>query len=150
MDKIIALINFSRSNIYVAIAIASLAVLTGLNWASETKELIRQDELFKQGLVEVLVEGISENSLRDAEDDAKRKAIEKANGLFINYQRSHNEENVTTMDAVSTDFQNRQEDITDLSMTGDSDFASIDYLERKKGKDGLYHAKIRAVVKRKE
>jgi hypothetical protein len=34
-------------------------------------------------------------------------------------------------------------------MSGDSDFVSIDYLERKK-KDGLYYVKIKAVVKLKE
>ena len=150
MNKAIALIQLARTNIYVAVATAIIAVMWGLSWTGTTQELIRQDNLFREGSVEVSVEGISEKSLRDAEDDSKRKAIEKANGLFINYQRTHKEQNVTTMDSESADFQNRQEDKADLSMAGESDFVSIDYLERKKKEDGLYYVKIKAVVKLKE
>jgi hypothetical protein len=124
-----------------------IALLFAQSWTGATQELIRQDDLFQKGHVEVTIEGISEKSLRDAEDDAKRKALEKANGLFINYQRSNREENVTTMDSESMDFSNRQEDNTGLSMTGDANFVSIDYLERAKRDDGLYHVTIKAVVK---
>ncbi len=150
MEKFLILIQRARSNIYVAITTAALAIAWGVNWVGTTNSLIRKDDLFQRGQVEVTVEGISEKSLRDAEDDAKRKAIEKANGLYINYERSSNEENVVTMDSTSTEFQNTQEDVTDLSITGDSDFASIDYIERQKEKDGLYHVKINAVVKLKQ
>ena len=147
MDQAIALLQFARTNIYVAAVVAIIAIMSGLSWAETTEELIRQDNFYKEGYVEVTVEGISEESLRDAEDDSKRKAMEKANGLFVKYQRSHKEQNVTTMDTDSAEFENRQEDEADLTMTGDSDFLSIDYLERKKQADGLFHVKIRAVVK---
>jgi len=147
MNKAIALIQLARTNIYVAVATAIISVIWGLNWTGTTQELIRQDNFFREGCVEVSVEGISENSLRDAEDDSKKKAMEKANGLFIKYQRSHKEKNKTTMDDDKSGFKNSQEDEDDLLMTGDSDFVSIDYLERTKKEDGLYHVKIKAVVK---
>jgi len=149
MNKAIALIQLARTNIYVAVATAIISVMWGLSWTGATQELIRQDNFFREGCVEVSVEGISENSLRDAEDDSKKKAMEKANGLFIKYQRSHKEKNKTTMDDDKSGYQNSQEDEDDLLMSGDSDFVSIDYLERKK-KDGLYYVKIKAVVKLKE
>jgi len=147
MNKVIALIQFARTNIYVAGATAIISIIWGLSWAGTTTALIRQDNFLREGYVEVSVEGISEKSLRDAEDDSKKKAMEKANGLFIKYQSSHKEKNKTTMDDESSDFKNTQEDENDLLMTGDSHFVSIDYLERKKNEDGLYHVKIKAVVK---
>lgn len=149
MDKLHLVFHSLRSSVAALIATVVIAVGLGFSWTLTTSDLIRKDKLFREGKVEVLVEGISEKSLRDAEDDAKKKALEKANGLFINYQRKNSEENVTTLDADGSDFRNRQEDSLGLSMTGDADFFSINYLERKKHEDELYHVKIQAVVRLK-
>ena len=146
MNRIYQLVALMRGSVWGLATTALVAIGLGASWTAETRELIRQRDLFRDGCVEVLVEGMSEKSLRDAEDDAKRKAIEKACGLFVNYERINSEENVTTLDTTGADFRNKQEDRSGLSMTGDAKFVSISYLDRRKLETGLYYVNVKAVV----
>jgi len=150
MDRIYQLIEFIRGSVLALAATALVATGIGVSWTAETRELLRQHNLFCEGCVEVSVEGMSEKSLRDAEDDAKRKAIEKACGLFVNYERINNEENVTTLDTDGAAFRNKQEDRSGLSMTGDAQFVSISYLERKKLENEMFYVSVKAVVRVKK
>jgi len=147
MEGIISLVQFARRSILAVIIVIVVAVFAANSWTKHTHRLIYEDNLFRKGQVEVVVEGMCDISLPSAEADAKRKALELANGIFVDYQLGIIERGTSTMTADSSDFSHEQTSDKDMRSSGEADFVSIDYLERRRNPDGMFYVKIRAVVK---
>jgi hypothetical protein len=117
-------------------------LLAGYIWSTW---YMRVPMLWTEGCIEVIAEGVG-TTRELAENDAKRKAVEKAKGAFIKGNIGMSGENTTTVTSDNTDFTDKQRTEQNVQSSIEADCRSVDYLKYWKDKDSEYHVRIRAIV----
>ncbi|MDR1384125.1 MAG: hypothetical protein LBJ67_09805 [Planctomycetaceae bacterium] len=146
MNQILSILKFARHSFIVLFVIIFCAVYIGWNWTKETKELIRLDELWHDGFVEVTVEGQGE-SLDQAKEDAKKNALEFVNGTMIETNIFVTSSGSQTMTAEMSNFRHEDNKDETYRANGSADFKSIQYIQSWKDQEDDYHVKLKAIVR---
>jgi hypothetical protein len=150
MNSLSLSIQQYRQSVAALIAVVLCMLIAGCLWSTwYMYKPMRVQMLWKDGCIEVDMEGIG-TSRELAENDAKRKAAEKAKGTFIQGNISLSSENTTTVTSDKTDFIDRQTMQEKVQSRIEADCRSVDYLKYWKDQDGEYHVKIRTIVKIQE
>jgi hypothetical protein len=146
MDTFIQYLQKARQSIVVLLATIICALLLGWHQSSYVNEIIRINTLHQDGLVEVYVTGLGETR-KGAENNAKRKALEKAIGVFIESKTGVIDKSGSTItdEKSESNYESSLEENIDVS--GKGDFKSIDYLKYWQDDKGIWYVNIKAVVK---
>ena len=146
MDTFIQYLQKARQSIVVLLATIVCALLLGWHQSSYVNEIIRINTLHQDGLVEVYVTGLGETR-KGAENNAKRKALEKAIGVFIESKTGVIDKSGSTItdEKSESNYESSLEENIDVS--GKGDFKSIDYLKYWQDDKGIWYVNIKAVVK---
>jgi len=146
MDTFIQYLQKARQSIVVLLATIVCALLVGWHQSSYVNEIIRINTLHQDGLVEVYVTGLGETR-KGAENNAKRKALEKAIGVFIESKTGVIDKSGSTItdEKSESNYESSLEENIDVS--GKGDFKSIDYLKYWQDDKGIWYVNIKAVVK---
>jgi hypothetical protein len=146
MDTLILYLQKARQSIAVLLAVVVSALFIGWHQSSSIHEINRINILRQEGLVEVFVTGFGETQ-RKAENNAKRKALEKATGVFIETKQGLVDKSASTITDEKTETIDEQSLEENIDATGRGDFKSIDYLKYWQDSKGMWYVNIKAVVK---
>lgn len=146
MDTIIPYLQKARQSIIVLFAVIACAFFVGWRQSSNVNEIVRINTLLQKGLIEVFVTGLGETQ-KQAENNAKRKALEKAIGVFVESKTGLIDKSGSTITDEKSESTYEQSLEENIDVIGKGDFKSIDYLKYWKDSQGIWHVNIKAVVK---
>ena len=146
MDTLIPYFQKARQSIVILLAVVVCALFVGWHQSSRVNEIVRINNLWRDGFVEVFVTGLGETR-REAENNAKRKALEKAIGVFIESKTGLTDKSGSTITDEKSESIYEQSLEENIDASGRGDFRSIDYLKYWQDGKGLWYVNIKAVVK---
>jgi len=145
-EKIITVFCSARQSFALLFGVFVIALLVGRYWSGVINENLRLDNLRKDGFNEIIVEGQGETRTK-AENNAKRKALEKVNGMMIEVGTKVSDTSTSIITEDGTENYDKQYLEDNIDTIGSADFKSIDYLKYWQDKTGLWHTNIKAVIK---